>query len=58
MSTCTAPVVHTDIKGLAAEPGRPAGIPRPRTFILRPAFNRHGARLHGKFARPATVHQP
>ena len=21
----------------------------PRTFILRPAFNRHGARLHGKF---------
>ena len=21
----------------------------PPTFILRPAFNRHGARLHGRF---------
>jgi len=26
-----------------------AAATRPRTFILRPAFNRHGARLHGKF---------
>ena len=40
-STYTAPVVHTDIKALAAT--------WPLTLILRPAFNRHGARLHGKF---------
>ena len=39
--TYTAPVVHADIKAFAAT--------WPPTFILRPAFNRHGARLHGKF---------
>jgi hypothetical protein len=40
-STYTAPAVHADIKALAAT--------WPPTLILRPAFNRHGARLHGKF---------
>jgi hypothetical protein len=40
-STYTAPVVNADIKALAAT--------WPLTLILRPAFNRHGARLHGKF---------
>ena len=39
-STYTAPIVHAD-KALAAT--------WPLTLILRPAFNRHGARLHGKF---------
>ena len=58
MSTCTAPVVHTDIKALAAELGRPAGITRPRSFILRPAFNRHGAWLHGDGRQLCISRQP
>ncbi len=40
-STYTAPVAHADIKALSAN--------WPLTLILRPAFNRHAARLHGKF---------